>query len=490
MKTKIIAVILCIATLLSAFSFYAFAEDSLADGFYYTEADGGVTITGTTLTGNITVPVSLGGKTVKAIGEKAFANTGSITSVTFAEGNSVSTIGKNAFHNCYGLTKINLEKCTKLTEISDYAFSSCRQLKSVTVSGLTTLGIYAFYSCSELESAAITGSLTEIKDYAFYLCPALKTADLTNCKQLTAIKAYAFDECTSLETLCIPASLTTLEDHAFGGDTAIKNVNYCGTPSTKNKIAFGSDYGSLLTAAWSYHYMTAHSYTSEITKEPTCVDFGEKTFTCVCGSEYTEKIDPTGKHSYNYAVTKKPSCEEKGTGTYTCCVCHDSYNVEIAATGHTASDWIVTVEPTVNSKGEKVKKCKTCGKTLDTQEMPELVPEIKIRNNKTGSISIDYKQGIKLTAQANYIPEGGKIMWYADNGTTQQGNEFSLTKIKDSFKVTVKVIDAQGNVLDVDGKEISDSEQINVNASFFKKLAAFFKGLFGGLKTVVQEVNV
>ena len=40
-----------------------------------------------------------------------------------------------------------------------------------------------------------------------------------------------------------------------------------------------------------------HQYTGKITKEPTCTEEGEKTYTCECGDSYTEKIPPTG-HSY------------------------------------------------------------------------------------------------------------------------------------------------------------------------------------------------
>ena len=41
-----------------------------------------------------------------------------------------------------------------------------------------------------------------------------------------------------------------------------------------------------------------HSYTAEITKEPTCTEKGVKTFTCSCGDSYTEDIPATGIHSF------------------------------------------------------------------------------------------------------------------------------------------------------------------------------------------------
>lgn len=41
-----------------------------------------------------------------------------------------------------------------------------------------------------------------------------------------------------------------------------------------------------------------HSYTEQVTTEPTCVIAGVKTFTCSCGNSYTEEIPATGNHTY------------------------------------------------------------------------------------------------------------------------------------------------------------------------------------------------
>ena len=39
-----------------------------------------------------------------------------------------------------------------------------------------------------------------------------------------------------------------------------------------------------------------HNYVGETTKEPTCTESGEKTYTCDCGDSYTETIPETGHH--------------------------------------------------------------------------------------------------------------------------------------------------------------------------------------------------
>ena len=47
-----------------------------------------------------------------------------------------------------------------------------------------------------------------------------------------------------------------------------------------------------------------HSYSEAISKEATCIEAGEKTFTCVCGDSYTETI-PAVDHSYENEICTK-----------------------------------------------------------------------------------------------------------------------------------------------------------------------------------------
>ncbi|MCI8300296.1 MAG: hypothetical protein HFI69_08095 [Lachnospiraceae bacterium] len=156
-----------------------------------------------------------------------------------------------------------------------------------------------------------------------------------------------------------------------------------------------------------------HSYESQVTKEASCTETGERTYTCECGETYTEEIaalghievtDPgvepteteagktegshcgvcgevlkaqetipaTGKpgehqHSYESQVTKEATCTETGERTYTC-ECGETYTEEIAAFGHTE----VTdprVEPTETEAGKtEGSHCGVCGEVLKAQE--------------------------------------------------------------------------------------------------------------------------
>lgn len=66
-----------------------------------------------------------------------------------------------------------------------------------------------------------------------------------------------------------------------------------------------------------------HSYTSTVTTQPTCTAAGVRTYTCSCGSSYTETIPAKG-HSYVNKVVA-PTTTEKGYTIHTCSVCGNSY---------------------------------------------------------------------------------------------------------------------------------------------------------------------
>lgn len=66
-----------------------------------------------------------------------------------------------------------------------------------------------------------------------------------------------------------------------------------------------------------------HSYSSSVTKQPTCTSTGVRTFTCSCGSSYTETIPATG-HKYTTTVIA-PTTTENGYTLHKCSVCGDSY---------------------------------------------------------------------------------------------------------------------------------------------------------------------
>jgi len=66
-----------------------------------------------------------------------------------------------------------------------------------------------------------------------------------------------------------------------------------------------------------------HSYVGNVTTAPTCANSGIKTFTCYCGSSYTQPISALG-HSYAPTVIS-PSCTQQGYTLYSCTSCDSNY---------------------------------------------------------------------------------------------------------------------------------------------------------------------
>ncbi len=73
---------------------------------------------------------------------------------------------------------------------------------------------------------------------------------------------------------------------------------------------------------WLDKYMHSHSYTPEVTTEPTCGAEGVTTYTCECGDSYTEAIEATGEHNHaEWIVDTEPTYDSYGLEFSICTVC-------------------------------------------------------------------------------------------------------------------------------------------------------------------------
>lgn len=114
--------------------------------------------------------------------------------------------------------------------------------------------------------------------------------------------------------------------------------------------------------------------------------------------------------------------------------------------------------------------------------------KISIKNN-TGSKSINYGETLKLTAIVTDKPDYATIVWYVDGVEKGEGETFDFSILSGSAEVSVKLVYENGEVLtDLNGDEISDSETVSVNASFWQKIVSFFKNLFRISRMIIQSV--
>ena len=183
----------------------------------------------------------------------------------------------------------------------------------------------------------------------------------------------------------------TCKEEGYSGDTWCKD---CG-----KKILSGQAIAKTEDHSWNQ---------GEITKEPTCKEKGEKTFTCsICGNTKTEKVsttdhqhmeirnqkNPTCKEAgysgdtycadcgvkissgqtiaktknHNWdggVITTEPTCTERGEKTFTCTICGNTNTKKVNATGHSYGAYKVVKEPTNKRKGLKSKTCSVCGKIV------------------------------------------------------------------------------------------------------------------------------
>lgn len=189
---------------------------------------------------NVTIP-----EDITSIGECMFDGCSSLDSFTIPEG--VTSIDYAAFRDCSSLTSIVVPD--SVTIIDDSAFYHCYGLTSITLpfvgqtkdeSGNTHFG-YIFgassyyyngsYIPSSLKTVIITGG-TSIGEYAFKDCTGLTNITIPN--SVISISAHAFRNCSGLTDIIVPDSVVSIGQYAFGGCTTMTSITIPFVGQTKN----------------------------------------------------------------------------------------------------------------------------------------------------------------------------------------------------------------------------------------------------------------
>lgn len=195
---------------------------SLQSGsFTYTVVNNSAEITGFSgADTNLVIPESIGGYTVKSIGDFAFYQCDSLTSVQFC--NTLESIGAFAFSECTNLSEINIP--ANVSNIGEFAFWCCGSVGSVSVAEQNTT-YDSHNNCNAIietgshsllfgcRSTVIPNDVKIIKDSAFYMCDGL--TDIQIPDSVTTIEDEAFYFCTDLERVIIGENVKSIGDRSF-----------------------------------------------------------------------------------------------------------------------------------------------------------------------------------------------------------------------------------------------------------------------------------
>lgn len=138
----------------------------------------------------VSIPATIGGKAVVAIGESAFAGKTALTAVTIPD--SITSIGQKAFYQCTGLNTVNFNEGT----------------------ANLVIGKNAFYYNTSLNSIALPKNLVSIDEGAFHCCENLSTVNFATDSKLTSIALNGFSECP-ITRIVLPAQLQSIGNYGF-----------------------------------------------------------------------------------------------------------------------------------------------------------------------------------------------------------------------------------------------------------------------------------
>lgn len=200
------------------------AADTLEDGaFQYMVNDAGdAVLTGYTGTQTaVTVPDTLGGHVLRAVGDRVFGGRHELKHVTLPD--TVTTMGDRVFYDCTSLQSVRLSRA--LQTLGDWTFYNCAALTDITLpQGLTQIGTRTFSNCLSLSSIQLPPTILAIGDFAFYFCRSLSEISLP--QMLNTVGAYAFADCTSLRKMVFPPSVQQIAPYTCYACSALEQVAF------------------------------------------------------------------------------------------------------------------------------------------------------------------------------------------------------------------------------------------------------------------------
>ncbi len=483
------------------------------------------------------------GEKVEIIGEYAFSGCVGLESIELPE--SVETISDGAFASCNGLTELTLpnnvrhigidafESCSSVETInynatncyvdynnSKYAFDNCKGVNTVNIgNNVESVPAYAFTGCSNLEKACIPDIVIDIDPHAFFGCGKVAIV----CKNGSYANVYAVQNGIKY----------VLEDNVKGTAFEIRNDMLLGYSGSAQNIVLPSDISSVGLDAFkgnsvvksieipysvSKIYSGAFANCSKLEKVIipfTVTDISASAFTGTNAKIYCYY----NSYAYNYAVANGIAYE-----LITVTLSTDSVNIvktqsvtvdavpSITLASGIPLVWksnnpaVASVDSTGKIVGNSVGATKVGVYDINGNMLDEcsvtVGEEIEVEFEEPSTDTLKYGEKIVLHINTADLPDDATVKWTTTNGKILKivNENITCTKHTDcvtcmvesvgngSAEITGTVVDKNGKPIIQDGKEIEVSYKMNSKAGFFQKLIAFFKKLFGLLKTYQQSL--
>lgn len=186
---------------------------------------------------------------------------------------------------------------------------------------------------------------------------------------------------------------------------------------------FGFDVNMADMGFTSYEEAGTHTGDGVVTKQPTCVEKGIMTYTCViCGHVETEEID-FAQHQWKkeYTIDKAPTNTETGTKSIHCSICNNRKN---------GSEQIIPkLEGAANKKSQTINV--NTSKKISVKKLKKKAQSFKLSAKSTSGSKVKYKL-VKGNKKIKFATSSGKI-------TVKKGTK------KGTYRIKVKMTVSENN---------------------------------------------